>query len=78
MPVMQRATEEVCESIASQVDAIIRERKMSYAQVAVLAGVCENTVGRVMTLKNTRLSVLVQIAEGLGCQFVVTLTPRNP
>ena len=78
MTIMQRAIEEASEDIASQLDAIIRARRLSYREVAALAGVHENTVGNVMTLKNTRLSVLVQIAEGLGHRFAVTLEPRTP
>lgn len=71
--------EAVLVSVANQIDAAMRARRMSQLRLAMRTGrVHHNTVNRAVRARNLQLSTLVDLADGLDHDVEIKLIPRHP
>jgi hypothetical protein len=76
---MGNALERVCMSISDQFDAVMRLRRITQRKLAWRTGrTREGSVSNVLRARNCTVATLVDLADGLDHDVVVTLVPRVP
>lgn len=73
------STERVLLSISEQFDAAMRRRRYTLRKASIATGrTFTGSIERVLKAKNTQITTLVDLADGLGCDVEVRLVPRPP